>query len=48
MRLEELWNEVIEAHSIALMWTYDLGATTMDRFPQTLNAVHTHNLAPVT
>jgi hypothetical protein len=48
LRLEELWNETIETHSIALMCTYDLGVTPLDRFPQTLNAVHTHNLAPVT
>ena len=47
LRLEELWNEIIETHSIALMCTYDLGATTRDDFPPALNAVHSHNLAPV-
>jgi hypothetical protein len=47
LRLEELWNDIIEAHSIALMCTYDLGATSADQFPEKLKAVHTHNLARI-
>jgi hypothetical protein len=45
LRLEEMWNAIIETQSIALMCTYDLGNTAVDHFPQTLHAAHSHNLA---
>jgi hypothetical protein len=43
-RLEELWNEVIEAHSISLFCAYCLdGCGEPDRvFPADLRALHTH------
>jgi hypothetical protein len=43
-RLEELWNEVIEEHSISLFCAYRLdGGGAPDRvFPPQLRALHTH------
>lgn len=44
-RLEELWNEVIEEHSVPLLCAYALGGTKSERFPQALMACHSHALA---
>jgi DcmR-like sensory protein len=47
-RLEELWNDVIEEHSISLFCAYCLGAAGQPErvFPPDLRALHTH-LIPV-
>ena len=42
-RLEELWNEVIHEHSVALLCTYALHNAN-DFIPETLIALHTHNI----
>jgi KaiC/GvpD/RAD55 family RecA-like ATPase len=44
-RLEELWNEVIEAQSVPLLCAYSLGGTKVDDFPQALVACHSHSLS---
>ena len=41
-RLEELWNEVIEAHSVPLLCAYSLAGIKPDAFPQPLLACHSH------
>jgi hypothetical protein len=42
-RLEELWNEVINRHSVALLCTYALHDAD-DHIPRSLIALHTHNI----
>ncbi len=42
-RLEELWNEVIKEHSVALFCTYALHGAD-DHIPEELLALHSHNI----
>lgn len=42
-RLEELWNEVINEHSVSLLCTYALHNAD-DFIPETLIALHSHNI----
>lgn len=42
-RLEELWNEVINNHSVALLCTYALHHAD-DHIPRSLIALHSHNI----
>jgi hypothetical protein len=42
-RLEELWNEVIDKHSVSLLCTYALHNAN-DHIPQSLIALHSHNI----
>jgi len=42
-RLEELWNEVIEEHSVALLCTYALHKAD-DHIPPLLTELHSHDL----
>jgi hypothetical protein len=42
-RLEELWDEVIKEHSVALLCTYALH-NTEDQLPNHLIALHSHNI----
>jgi hypothetical protein len=42
-RLEELWNEVIERHSVSLLCTYALHGAG-DRIPGELVKLHTHSM----
>jgi hypothetical protein len=42
-RLEELWNDVIESHSVALLCTYALGGAD-DHVPETLVDLHSHTI----
>src|ERR1700682_5983446 len=44
-RLEELWNEVIDAHSVPLLCAYSLAGTKPGAFPQALVAFHSHAVA---
>jgi hypothetical protein len=44
-RLEELWNEIIEAHSISLMCTYCLSKNPTQSLPHSLIACHSECLA---
>lgn len=44
-RLEELWNEVIETHSVSLLCTYALTGDAPSAFPESLLATHSHSLA---
>lgn len=41
-RIEELWNEVIEAHSVPLLCAYSLAGTKPGAFPEALMACHSH------
>ena len=41
-RIEELWNEVIEAHSVPLLCGYSLAGTKPGAFPESLMACHSH------
>jgi len=41
-RLEELWNDVIEAHSVPLLCAYSLLGTKSSVLPATLMACHSH------
>jgi hypothetical protein len=43
-RLEELWDQVIEAHSAPLLCAYSLAGTKPSRFPASLLACHSHNI----
>ena len=43
-RLEELWNEIIEAHSISLLCTYTLLDSGFKMLPDSLIKLHSHNL----
>ena len=42
-RLEELWNEVIKDHSVALLCTYALNDAD-DRIPEALTQLHSQNI----
>jgi len=44
-RIEELWSEVIEAHSVPLLCAYSLGGTKPGAFPETLLSCHSHEVA---
>jgi MEDS: MEthanogen/methylotroph, DcmR Sensory domain len=44
-RIEELWNEVIEAHSVPLLCAYSLAGTKPGAFPASLIACHSHEVA---
>ena len=44
-RLEELWNQVIEAHSVPLLCAYALAGSKPDALPSTLVDRHSHALA---
>jgi hypothetical protein len=46
-RLEELWNEVIEAHSVPLLCAYSLAGIRPGVFPAALLACHSHNIGKV-
>ena len=43
-RLEELWNEIIETHSISLLCTYTLLDSGFRTLPDSLSKLHSHNL----
>ena len=45
LRLEELWNDVIEAYSVPLLCAYSLAGTKLVRFPESLIACHSHRIA---
>ena len=42
-RLEELWNDVIEAHQVPLLCAYSLGGSKRTVFPPALLACHGYN-----
>jgi hypothetical protein len=42
-RLEELWNEIIDDHSVSLLCTYALSGGE-DRVPDTLMDLHSHSI----
>lgn len=42
-RLEELWNDVIEAHQVPLLCAYSLGGSKPSTLPQSLLACHAYN-----
>lgn len=44
-RLEELWNQVIEAHSVPLLCAYGLSGARQDTLPQPLLACHSHAIS---
>lgn len=44
-RIEDLWNEVIEAHSVPLLCAYSLAGIKPGAFPEALLACHTHAVA---
>ena len=44
-RLEELWNEVIEEHSVPLLCAYSLAGSRPGDFPAPLKACHSHSIA---
>ena len=44
-RLEELWNEVIEAHSVPLLCAYSLAGIKPSAFPPALLSCHSHTIA---
>jgi len=44
-RLEELWNEVIQAHSVPLLCAYALAGTKPASLPQALLTQHSHAIA---
>jgi hypothetical protein len=46
LKLEDLWNEVIETHQLALLCTYSLdGTAAHSSLPECLAAPHSSNLA---
>lgn len=45
LRLEELWNDVVEAHSIPLLCTYSLKNRTESQLPPAFVAAHSHALS---
>lgn len=47
-RLEELWNEIIQAHSISLLCSYTLVGSGRTILPDSLEKLHSHNLASLT
>jgi hypothetical protein len=44
-RLEQLWNEVIEVHSVPLLCAYSLSGTRPSALPESLLACHSHRIA---
>jgi hypothetical protein len=44
-RIEELWNEVIDAHSVPLLCAYSLAGIKPGAFPEPLLACHSHEVA---
>lgn len=44
-RLEELWNQVISAHSVPLLCAYSLAGTKPSAFPASLLACHSHHIS---
>ena len=42
-KLEELWDEVIKEHSVALLCTYVLEHAS-DHLPEALMAIHSHSI----
>lgn len=44
-RLEELWNEVIEAQCVPLLCAYSLAGTKVSDFPQALVNCHSHAIS---
>jgi hypothetical protein len=44
-RLEELWNDAVDAHSQSLLCTYTLCGASHEELPESLAALHTHNLS---
>src|ERR1051326_5333921 len=42
-RLEELWNEMIDRHDVALLCTYSMDSP-LERMPHSLVALHSHNI----
>lgn len=44
-RIEELWNEVIEVHSVPLLCAYSLAGTKPSAFPEALMTCHSHAVA---
>jgi MEDS: MEthanogen/methylotroph, DcmR Sensory domain len=44
-RLEELWNQVIEAHAVPLLCAYSLAGTGAPAIPQSILACHSHAIA---
>jgi MEDS: MEthanogen/methylotroph, DcmR Sensory domain len=44
-RLEELWNEVIEAHSVPLLCAYSLAGIKPSESPAALLSCHSHTIA---
>jgi len=44
-RIEELWNEVIEAHAVPLLCAYSLAGTKPSVLPEALMACHSHAVA---
>ncbi len=44
-RLEELWNQVIDAHSVPLLCAYSLAGTKPTQLPDALMACHSHAVA---
>jgi hypothetical protein len=43
-RLEELWNEIIDIHSISLMYTYCVGNSVQEALPQSLIDCHSERI----
>jgi hypothetical protein len=43
-RIEELWNEIIGAHSVSLFCTYALRESGESVFPDSLSKLHSHHL----
>jgi hypothetical protein len=44
-RIEDLWNEIIEAHSVPLLCAYSLAGVKPGAFPEALMACHSHAVA---
>jgi len=44
-RLEEMWNEVIEKHSVSLLCTYTLLASGYEKLPDSLLKLHNHDMS---
>ena len=45
LRLEELWDEFVNAHSVSLMCTYTLDGALPSALPRSIETLHSHNLA---
>jgi DcmR-like sensory protein len=44
-RLEELWSQAIDNHSVSVMCTYALCGSAHETLPESLTALHSHSLA---